>query len=82
MDKTKRRNVITLQGSQLSYLRQIVPPQRMWVREEIPEDYSHDELGGISEYPDVLIKVRTTEEIAKIMKYAYEQELPDRKSVV
>lgn len=76
MDSTKKRNVITLHESQLSYLRQIVPPQRIWVREEIPEDYSHDELGGISEYPDVLIKVRSTEEISEIMKYAYEQELP------
>ncbi len=39
------------------------------------EDYSHEELGGVSGYPDILIKVLSTEEIAAIMKYAYEQEI-------
>ncbi len=44
--------------------------------EEISEDYSHDELGGIEHYPDVLIKVKSTKEVSDIMKYAYENNFP------
>ncbi len=43
---------------------------------EINEDFSHDELGGIHQYPEVMIEVRSTEEVSSIMKYAYEQNIP------
>lgn len=44
--------------------------------EEINADYGHDELGGISRMPEVLIKAKSTEQIAAIMKYAYEKNIP------
>ena len=44
--------------------------------EEINSDYSHDELGGVSRMPDVLIKARSTEQIAAVMKFAYENTIP------
>ncbi|MBR5430173.1 MAG: FAD-binding oxidoreductase [Firmicutes bacterium] len=45
-------------------------------REEIGEDYSHDEMGGVTAYPDLLVKVHSTEEVSAIMRYAYEQNIP------
>ena len=42
----------------------------------INEDYAHDELGGISSMPEVLVRVRSTEEVSAIMKLAYERNIP------
>ena len=46
------------------------------VGDDINSDYSHDELGGIERMPDVLVRVRTTEEVSAIMKHAYERNIP------
>lgn len=43
---------------------------------DINEDYSHDELSDTTSYPDVVIKVASTEEVSSIMKYAYENNIP------
>ena len=49
---------------------------RVFYGSDINEDYSHDELGSIKEFPDVVVKAMTTEEVSKIMKYAYENNIP------
>ncbi len=38
--------------------------------------FSHDELGGIEKYPEVLVNVLETEQVSKIMKYAYKNNIP------
>lgn len=58
------------------FLISILGEERVYTGEAISEDYSHDELGGISKMPDVLVDVQSTEEVAKIMKYAYENNIP------
>lgn len=50
--------------------------ERVFFRDEINEDYSHDELGGIKKMPDIVIQAISTEEVAKVMKYAYENGIP------
>ena len=50
--------------------------ERVFVGENINEEYSHDELSGTSSYPDVVVKAKSAEEIAAIMKYAYENTIP------
>jgi len=50
--------------------------ERLFFGETINEDYSKDELGGISKMPDILVKVISTEEVSGIMKYAYEHSIP------
>ena len=65
-----------LNEEQLIYLKRLIEPARIQTGKEIGEDYSHDELGGITAYPDVLIKVISTEEVSKIMTYAYKQDIP------
>jgi glycolate oxidase len=49
---------------------------RVLYRDAVGEDYSHDELGGITSRPDIVIKVHSTEEVAAVMKYAYTQRIP------
>jgi glycolate oxidase len=53
-----------------------VPAERVFFGTEISADYSHDEMGGITRMPEVLIKVQTTEEISAIMSYANKQIIP------
>ena len=60
----------------LAFLKALIPQEERILYEDINEEYSHDELSGTSSYPDVVVKVTSTEEIAAIMKYAYENNIP------
>ena len=42
----------------------------------INPDYAHDELGGISRMPKVLVRVHSTEEVSAIMRHAWERTIP------
>jgi glycolate oxidase len=42
----------------------------------INPDYAHDELGGISRMPEVLVRVRSTGEVSAIMKLAWQRNIP------
>ena len=57
-------------------LQNIVGPSEVFFGEAINEDYAHDELGGISSMPEVLVRVHTTEEISAIMRHAYARTIP------
>lgn len=57
-------------------LKQIVGEGAVLAGDEISHDYSHDELGGISRMPEVLVRVHSTEEISEVMKLAYERTIP------
>ncbi len=54
----------------------ITAADRVFTGEQISEDYSHDELGGISNMPEVLVKALSTEEISEIMKLANANNIP------
>ena len=45
---------------------------------EIHDDFCHDELAGIHCRPEVLVRARSTEEVSRVMKYAYEPGAGDR----
>ncbi len=60
----------------LAALRAILGEDRVLYGDAINPDYSHDELGGISRMPEVLVRVLSTEEVSAVMKYAYEHTLP------
>ena len=57
-------------------LRQIVGENEVFYGDAINEDYAHDELGGISRMPEVLVRVRTTEQVSAVMKLAYSRNIP------
>lgn len=60
----------------IDFLKGFIEIDRLLIGDKISEDYSHDELGGVENYPDILIKVTSTEEISRIMKYANENQIP------
>ncbi|WP_234121671.1 FAD-binding oxidoreductase [Clostridium hydrogenum] len=60
----------------IKYFKELLGEDRVLSGDEINEDFSHDELGGVSKMPEVLLEVETTEEISKVMKYAYEKGIP------
>ncbi|MBP2635754.1 MAG: 2-hydroxy-acid oxidase [Firmicutes bacterium] len=49
---------------------------RVLTGQTMPETYSRDELSTTRSYPEVVVEVLTTEEIATIMKYAYDNNIP------
>ena len=60
----------------LVVLRSIVGEAEVLTGDAINLDYSHDELGGISRMPEVLVRVHSTEEISAVMRHAYEHTIP------
>ena len=57
-------------------LQAIVGEANVLVGDAISSDYAHDELGGIEQMPEVLLRVHTTEEISAVMKHAYDRTIP------
>lgn len=51
-------------------------PSRVYIDQEIHEDYTHDELHSLVAVPEVLIEAVTTDEVSSVMRYAYEHEIP------
>ena len=61
----------------LQAIREIIQDdERILYHEDINEEYSHDELSDTVSFPDVVIKVKSAEEVSAIMKYAYENTIP------
>lgn len=54
----------------------ILGQDRVLVGDAILEDYAHDELAEIKVFPDVVVEPETTEEVAQIMRLAYERQIP------
>lgn len=62
--------------SDLAALRAICGEARVTARDEIGEDYCHDELGGSWGRPDARAVVSSTEEIAAVMRHAHARNIP------
>ena len=60
----------------IKLLQEIVGEGEVFFGDAINEDYAHDELGGISCMPEVLVRVRSTEEVSAIMRHAYSRTIP------
>ena len=60
----------------IDYFYKICGRDRVWVGNEISEDFSHDELAGIHQMPQVLIEPLSTAEVSAVMRYANEHHLP------
>ncbi len=57
-------------------LESIVGESEVLYGDQISLDYAHDELGGIEKMPEVLVRVRSTEEVSEVMKLAYSRGIP------
>ena len=67
-------NKVTLED--IALLKTICGETEVLCGEQINPDYAHDELGGVSRMPEVLVRVHSTEEISKVMRHAYERTIP------
>jgi glycolate oxidase len=65
-----------IEPADIDYLSSLVDEARFFSGSAISEDYSHDELGGVSRCPDVLIQVISVAEISAVMSYAHQQHIP------
>ncbi|MCK8817009.1 FAD-binding protein [Natroniella sulfidigena] len=57
-------------------LKGILDDDRVYVGDQISEDYSHDELAELKVYPEVMVEPETTAEVSEIMKFANERNIP------
>ena len=69
-------NYKKLDATDIEFLVSILDKERVFTGEAINDDFSHDEMGGISKMPDVLVEVLEADEVSKIMKYANENMIP------
>lgn len=65
-----------IEAKDVDFFKSIIDFNRIFVDSEINEDYSHDELAGINSAPEIVIKVKSTEEISQILQYANENIIP------
>ncbi len=65
-----------LEEADLRYLRSVTADERVLAGSQIAEDYSHDELGGVRQMPEALVKALSTEEVSAVMAYANEKHIP------
>ena len=60
-----------------AYIRSVTAPSRVWVGEAIAKEFYHDEMPEYGVFPpELYVEVLTKEEVAAIMRYAYEQNIP------
>ena len=69
-------NYGTIQETDLAALRAICGEARVTARDDIGEDFCHDELGGTFSRPDVRVQVRSTAEISAVMRHAWSRCIP------
>lgn len=70
-------NYKKLDQDDLKYINSIInDSERVLYGEDINEEYSHDELSDTKSYPDVVVKIMSTNEVSQIMKYAYDNNIP------
>ena len=66
----------TIDAADIEFLRSVCAPERVVPGPAVGDDYCHDELSGIRRRPDVLVKAASTQEVAAVMKYAYNHAIP------
>lgn len=64
-----------LDSNDIDYLVSVTSKERVASGSSISQDFSHDELGGVSKMPEALVYVLSAEEVSKIMKYAYDHDI-------
>lgn len=66
-----------LTEADITTLKSMVEPDgRVTPREAIHEDYSHDEMGAVHHFPDVLVEAVSTKQVAAVLRYANDRRLP------
>ena len=69
-------NFKKIDDKDVQFLISVVGEDRVYIGEDINEDFSHDELASVKVMPEALVEVKSTEEVSKVMKYANENNIP------
>jgi len=54
----------------------VVPDGKVYPRAAIHEDFSHDEMGAVHHFPDVLVEAASTAQVAAVLRYANARRIP------
>ena len=65
-----------IDSADIDFIKTIIPPERLFIGEDISEDYSHDELGSIRHMPEVLVEPISVDEISNIVRYVNKKRIP------
>lgn len=66
-----------LDEADIAYIRFHTAPERVWVGEEIPKEYYHDEMPEYGIFPpELYVEVLTKEEVAAVLRYANGHNIP------
>ena len=65
-----------LQDVDIAYFESFIPADRIFRQGEILDDYFHDELSSAQHEPELLIFAVSTEEVSRILQYAYAHDIP------
>lgn len=63
-------------AADIQALQEILGEADVLFGDAINPDYAHDELGGISCMPEVLVRVRSTQQVSQVMRHAYQRNIP------
>jgi glycolate oxidase len=76
MEATYTKKYKKLDNNDIKFLLGLLGEDRVIYGESISSDFSHDELGGVSKFPDVVVNVLNSKEVSEIMGYAYDNNIP------
>jgi glycolate oxidase len=60
----------------ISYIKDIVGDESLFIGDRIEKDFSHDELGTVFAYPEIHVMATDKYQISKIMAYAHQHLIP------
>lgn len=60
----------------ISYIKDIVGDESLFIGDRIEKDFSHDELGTVFAYPEIHVMATDKYQISKIMAYAHQHVIP------
>ncbi|MBR3050949.1 MAG: FAD-binding oxidoreductase, partial [Selenomonadaceae bacterium] len=69
-------NYKTVDEKDLAVIATFLDRERILWKDEINEEYSHDELTATRSYPDLVARVISAQEVSKILAYANENKIP------
>jgi glycolate oxidase len=69
-------NYAKINNDDIKFFESLCGKEKVFYGENINEDFSHDELSGISSYPEVMIEASNSKEVSEIMKYASCRNIP------
>ena len=65
----------TIDESDYKAIVSFIAPERVLYQDRINEEYSHDELSSEKSYPDIVVRVQSTQEVSKLLAYASEHHI-------